>query len=433
MPDQPQASLKPSDEKVRRAFEKAIKAFGQRPNVTGIDIGYKYDGGVRTEQVAVRVHVREKIPLAALEAAEVFPKEIDGVPIDVIEGIYTPGGAAPEPAGGAEPALEDLSFRRQRRDPIQPGISISNATGTAGTLGTIVYDRVTGGDCILSNWHVLAGSIFAQPGDAILQPGRFDGGRQDRDTVARLERMHLGRRGDAAIALLNGQRNVLRVLRDTEVIVTETRRAQLGDGVAKSGRTTGVTRGVVDGFGLYNLPYSVGQRQIEGFLIRPEDRDNPLDQEISAGGDSGSLWYDPASGAGLGLHMAGETQAGPANEYALACHLDAVLDELGVSLEPVAPGAPAPSPTPDPTAPGPSAPGPSDGGGGAPTLLDLLRNAGIGDEVLRRVPLAADQADLAARGIRVLAGRDGPVEIEIDPQRAGGRIRIRIEDDRAER
>ena len=25
------------------------------------DIGYKYDGGVRTEQVAVRVHVREKI------------------------------------------------------------------------------------------------------------------------------------------------------------------------------------------------------------------------------------------------------------------------------------------------------------------------------------------------------------------------------------
>ena len=101
--------------------------------------------------------------------------------------------------------------------------------------------------------------------------------------------MHLGRRGDAAIAMLNGQRNVLRVQRDTEVIVTETRRAQLGDTVEKSGRTTGVTRGVVDGFGLYNLPYSVGQRQIEGFLVRPEDRDNPLDLEVSAGGDSGSL------------------------------------------------------------------------------------------------------------------------------------------------
>jgi len=121
MPERPQASLKPDDEKVHRAYEKAIKAFGQRPNVTGIDIGYKYDGGVRSEQVAVRVHVREKIPLAALEAAEVFPKEIDGVPLDVIEGLYTPGG-------GAGAALEDLSFRRQRRDPIQPGISISNAT-----------------------------------------------------------------------------------------------------------------------------------------------------------------------------------------------------------------------------------------------------------------------------------------------------------------
>jgi hypothetical protein len=44
--------------------------------------------GQRTNQVAVRIHVREKIPEHALEADKIFPKTIDGVPIDVVQAVY---------------------------------------------------------------------------------------------------------------------------------------------------------------------------------------------------------------------------------------------------------------------------------------------------------------------------------------------------------
>ena len=132
--------------------------------------------------------------------------------------------------------------RRHRRDPVQPGISISHALVSAGTIGAIVFDRTTGAPCILSNWHVLAGSVFAQAGDAILQPGRFDSGRRETDTIAHLERMYLGRRGDAAIAVLNGERQVSRIQDHTTVDVQTARHAGLGDSPVRSSINGGATR-----------------------------------------------------------------------------------------------------------------------------------------------------------------------------------------------
>ena len=219
MSDEPASSAKPDRKKIQEVYEKVVKTYGQRANVTGIDVGYKYDGGVRTDQITVRIHVREKIALEALTEAEVFPKEIDGVAIDVIQGHYSP----------STDGILSLLARRHRRDPIQPGISVAHALVSAGTLGAIVFDRTTGAQCILSNWHVLAGSVFAQVGDAILQPGRFDSGRRATDTIAHLERMYLGRRGDAAIAVLNGERQVSRIQEHTTVEVRTARRAGLGD------------------------------------------------------------------------------------------------------------------------------------------------------------------------------------------------------------
>ena len=155
----------PDDKKVLKAYEKALKSYGYRPEVTGVDIGYKYNGFERTNEIAVRIHVREKIPLSLLQAAEVLPREIDGVPIDVIQGNYTPS------ANGTLAT----AVRRTRRDPIQPGISISHHMGSAGTIGAVVFDRTDGQACILSNQHVLAEAVLAEPGDQILQPGRTDG------------------------------------------------------------------------------------------------------------------------------------------------------------------------------------------------------------------------------------------------------------------
>ena len=316
-----------SDSQLQQAYQKAFKAYMGRNNVTGIDIGYKYVNAQRTDDIVVRIHVREKIPESALEATEVFPKEIDGVPVDIIQAIYRPTAA-----------IESLFERRVRRDTIQPGISISHPHVSAGTFGAVVYDKFSGRQCILSNWHVLVGSNDASPGDDIIQPGSLDGGRLSRDRIGQLERSILNEDGDAAIAFLDNAsgRSVQLAQLDTGVVVQSARMAQFGDILEKSGRTTGVTRGKIDGWGAYTLPYSVGARTIEGFKIVPVIDGNPNNEEISSGGDSGSIWYDPQTKEGVGLHFAGETDPHPREEHAIACHLPRVLNALNISLTPSA-------------------------------------------------------------------------------------------------
>jgi endonuclease G len=320
----------PTLEQLQRVFDQVVKTYSHRENVTGVDVGFRYDKGKRTSDMAVRIHVREKIPEHALEADEIFPKAIEGVPIDVIQAVYTPHQ---EPAA-VEPE-EDLIDRRLRFDRLQPGISVGHQSVTAGTLGAIVFDRRTAQRGILSNWHVFAGSTAAKPGDPIVQPGPKHGGRAPQDTVARLERFLLDEHGDAAFAILNSNRDVHDVQLETGVRVTAVRHVRIGDIVSKSGRSTAVTRGLVEGIGQYTLTYAgIGSRTIGGFKIVAEEDGNPQNLEISAGGDSGALWFTAADAQGVGLHFAGETDPAPNEEHAIACHLDDVLSQLDVTLEP---------------------------------------------------------------------------------------------------
>ena len=320
----------PSREQLQKVYNQVVKTYSHRENVTGVDVGLRYDKGKRTNTMAVRIHVREKIPEHALEADEIFPKTIDDVPIDVIQAVYTPH---PQPSV-LEPEQEVVD-RRRRFDTLQPGISIGHETVTSGTLGAIVYDRQTSRRGILSNWHVLAGSNDARPGDPILQPGPKHGGRAPQDTVAHLERFLLDKQGDAAFALLNANRQTEDTQLETDVRITKVRKVEVRDIVAKSGRTTGVTRGLVEGIGEYSLTYAnVGARTIAGFKVVAEEDGNPQDLEISSGGDSGSLWFAIGDNLGVGLHFAGESDSTPGEEHALACHLDDVLTQLDVTLEP---------------------------------------------------------------------------------------------------
>jgi endonuclease G len=408
-------------ERVQRAYEKALRDYGHRPEVTGVDIGYKYKDGRRSDDVVLRVHLREKLAISLIDPAQLLPSEIDGVPIDVIQGSYMPSG------GG----VLALAARRHRRDPVQPGLSISHHMGTAGTIGAIVYDRTDGAPCILSNKHVLAEAALAEAGDQILQPGRIDGGLRDIDAIARLRRMHLGVKGDAAIAALNQSRQTLTALYGSDIQIQQTRRAEVGDLAAKSGRTTGVTDGRVDGVGKFKVRYGFTDHWIEGFKLRTQDLANPGNLELTRHGDSGALWYDPVTSEGLGLHFAGENDAAPAAEFALACHLDAVLDELMVSLTPVAPedfidlGA-IPDPADPPPPPPPAVPPPS----GGLTLADLLAGAGANEETLGKLDHnEACAAALRDRGLSVVERKDGSLEIVIDPEQARGKVRITFEQD----
>lgn len=302
----------------------------RRPGVSGVDVGFKISGGKLTDDVALRVHVERKLPLEALDKREVFtksgsPEKIGGFPIDVIEASYAPAQQAPVLA------LEDVG-RTERVDPLVGGVSIGNPRITAGTLGAVVWDRVNGSVCVLSNWHVLAGSPAAVAGEPIYQPGSYDGGTAA-DTVATLVRSRLDADMDAAIAKLNGTRGYSRDLAGLTPVAGIEHPA-LGMAVRKSGRTTEVTEGVVDGISFSGtIAYDHGPNTFHGQIhIVPRPPWPATDYETSRGGDSGSVWVEEASGKAIGLHYGGETNPAPASEMALANPMYKVAAASGLNF-----------------------------------------------------------------------------------------------------
>ncbi|MEJ7591584.1 MAG: hypothetical protein WKF77_08545 [Planctomycetaceae bacterium] len=82
--------------------------------------------------------------------------------------------------------LETPKTLQKRRRPLVIGCSIGHQDVTAGTLGCFALTRSGKKKVILSNNHVLANENDAKAGDAILQPGKFDGGRKPANVVATL-------------------------------------------------------------------------------------------------------------------------------------------------------------------------------------------------------------------------------------------------------
>jgi len=140
---------------IKRASEMLLMG---KTNVVATGVGFKIAGTTVTNEPSVVVSVIKKLPVAELTEAAMVPKTIDGVKTDVIE-------------TGKIVAFQDP---KQRMRPARPGVSIGHYQITAGTFGCVVQ---RGGQVfILSNNHVLANSNAAQLGDAIYQPGPYDGG-----------------------------------------------------------------------------------------------------------------------------------------------------------------------------------------------------------------------------------------------------------------
>jgi endonuclease G, mitochondrial len=325
-----------NDAKVKATQQAAVRQLAEEylrdPNINSVGLGYKTgDDGKRT--LAFQFTVDEKAAPEALEAigtAEI-PATIttaNGItlPTDVIERRFAHHPVAV--------ATETKAKRKRRLDPMMPGVSVGNVTTTGGTLGCLVTDNESGALRLLSNWHVLHGPD-GKLGDPIVQPGTFDDNRTDRDVCGSLERSFLGLAGDCAIASIHGRRVTPEIL-GLGVEVRRLGEPQLGDSVIKSGRTTGVTRGLVTRIHtITKLNYGdLGVQQIGGFEIGPDPAHPAAQGEISSGGDSGSAWMAVTSkGAAddmmVGLHFAGETEE-PA-EFALACYTSSVFEKLEIS------------------------------------------------------------------------------------------------------
>jgi hypothetical protein len=311
--------------RVRLALRIAVRDYLLADdNVTAVDFGLpEHEGALAEDEQAIRVHVRQKLPLGVLEAAgmvAVSPR-IREFQTDVLEGTYRP-----HLWWGTAPVRPSANPRLWWADPLRGGISISDGRHfAAGTLGTRVVDRSTGVEMILSNWHVLVADWAGRPGQPIYQPGRLDGGVAI-DTVAGLTRDAMPSNLDAAVATLTGGRAIVNDQLGLGPITGVTSAAN-GLQVVKSGRTTGVTYGRVTGLsGVVKIGYSGVQR-----LIRQVVTIDPLQGgEVSRPGDSGSVWLENANREAVGLHFAGSDVP----ERALAIDFAAALTALDVELEP---------------------------------------------------------------------------------------------------
>jgi hypothetical protein len=260
------------------------------PNVVGVGIGRKTVRGIETQDLALKVYVKQKIHPLLVKDGQVLPTEVEGVVTDVEEAgefsIWRP--------------IPPIYQRKVR--PAMGGISIGHYAITAGTMACLVRDA--GETFMLSNNHVFANENRGAEGDPILQPGQFDGGKTDRDVIGRLDTFvavdPVGTNlVDTAIAAPFDVRDVT-----PEILglgrLQGTKDAVLEEKVMKSGRTTRKTNGtVVDASATLRVGYQTGSYVFTDQIVIKGERG-----AFSAGGDSGSaiVSYD---GKAVGLLFAG--------------------------------------------------------------------------------------------------------------------------------
>ncbi len=328
--------------------QSAQKHLLKKTNVVGLGVGFKETGGKKTADLSLSVLVKEKVDLQNLAKKEIVPKMVDGIPTDVIR--------------VGKVVAYQLPTGRLR--PAPPGASIGHYAITAGTFGAVVRDATTNELLILSNNHVLANSNDAHQGDAIIQPGAADGGREPQDRIADLLRFVTiqykdgGGDGDGGgsqcpiarfiASLLNSfakasgsqtrmvpvagalinivDAAVAKPWQDSAISdetlkigkVSGTTEATIGMAVKKSGRTTGLTQGSIT---IVDATIEVGY----GGNRTATYEHQLLSNDMSDPGDSGSLLVDSENRA-VGLLFAGS------DEVTVFNPIDAVLSALNIKI-----------------------------------------------------------------------------------------------------
>jgi hypothetical protein len=293
-----------------------------RPGINAVDIGYKYVGGQKTDQVAIRVYVDEKRDVSTEES---IPDNIQGVVTDVIQRkIVLHTLSVPE-------SSISLQADTGRYEPLKGGISIGpcrtiGGSIFVGTLGAIVKDNATGNPMMLSNFHVMCVDTGWSVGDTLAQPGRVDSGRCPSDIVGTLQRASLGGQVDCAVASITDRSHACEIIDVGSVTGTST--ATLGMPIRKRGRTTSLTYGTVDSIDLtVSVDYGPGlgfQTLRNQIGIKVDSSRSP---QFGNSGDSGSVVIDNDRKV-VGLYFAGSADG----SFGVANPIQVVLDTLNVRL-----------------------------------------------------------------------------------------------------
>jgi ribosomal protein S27AE len=260
-------------------------------------------GRVVEGELCLRIYVERKLPLAKLAARDVIPKEVEGIPTDVVEvGLIRALGTPP-------------ADKQKRWRPAPGGVSIAHRDVTAGTLTCAVYSRDRRKVYVLSNNHVIANSNQGSIGDPILQPGPYDGGADPADRIAVLSKfIPIQPQGsgenqvDAAIGEVLDPSYVSDEILDVGVPRPPVPEPYVNLTVKKSGRTTCLKEGTVIDDAAYVKVYYGAPFQYADF------RDQIMIQPaILQGGDSGSpILYGRSL---IGLGFAGSDVISVANKF----------------------------------------------------------------------------------------------------------------------
>jgi len=337
-------------------IEKERDKILKKKNVSGVGRGLKIRGGKLTDEEGIVVFVSKKD--RNIEDEEKIPEKIENIKTDVVEVEIVP-----------------QSMYRYVR-PFMSGDEIGPlGVYVAGTVGLIF--RWRGDDYGLTNWHVVEKGEEDVMGVEVIQPAAVGSNYKVGEVVKYVSPM--GQTADAAVfkitidptnpqspdmgwnapgshwdnqldSYINSWPNWgLAVplagfphhhneydgnIRDNKVEMFGNRPFANGFGVVetgekiwKSGRTTGITHGIIHAKNLWvwvNYGPTYGpvfmKRQ---YSIYPDPEYG--DEMISMGGDSGSCWVDGSNHV-IALHFAGSNN--PASPFGVATPIQTVFSQL---------------------------------------------------------------------------------------------------------
>jgi hypothetical protein len=278
----------------RAALGELRRILRTNPSVAGFSetIRKRTRHGKEQEEDVIRIYVIGKKPERSVPKGEILPKEIHGIPVDIV-------------AIGRLTAFQIANRGRFR--PLLGGVSCINTHIIgAGTLGYFLRDKRAMHPpqkpqwYILSCAHVLDGGTL---GRETQQPANGDGGGSPGDWVG-AETLYCYNPVDSALAPIDaGARSVIVGLPTPQGTV----RGYNGMTVAKSGRTTGVTYGqIIEDDATLAIRYSATTNRTYRHCLVITNRANNFVRP----GDSGSLVIEPVDERAVGMIFAGGSRGG---------------------------------------------------------------------------------------------------------------------------
>jgi len=323
----------------------SMSALLSRIHATGIGLRRRKNDRYVVGSTVLKVFTHERADLNLLQA--VMLNEWEGIPIDVdylpVVQVHAEDDPACASAGsvGTSGSNPSPPNRHQHR-PIIGGLSISPlGTNYVGTLGCFLNRQGPDGSEILalSNNHVLAdtdrlsyGTLITQPGPEVYHTPTIN------DAFASLSyriplqfpttgNTPVSNEFDAAVATVTD----LSAIQTGKILgihlynPSPVKVPQPGMEVIKSGRTTGVTRGLITATNISGVNVNYGTLQAPWItvfddVLRVQSHDqNPF----ASPGDSGSVILEEATGNPVALIFAGR------GRIATACDLGALCQHLG--------------------------------------------------------------------------------------------------------